>query len=222
VSNLIPTEWTSLPAFFAHGGADGGGGLLLLVDSLLEQISKLSQGGGGAWLPGITALGANIHPMLVHFPIAFLSVYFLLEVLGSLLGWESWRRAAAPMLYCGAAGAIVAAAAGLYAAGIVTHGQAVHDLMEWHERFGVTTASLASILAVWRYTVKSLASQMAKALYFSLAGLMVASMMAGADLGGSMVYQHGVAVQSLQQPNDGHQHGMASKDSQHRQGQPES
>jgi uncharacterized membrane protein len=209
VSNFFLTERSEIPDFLVHGGAgDGGGGSLALLDELLAKLSNIvNSGGPSEWFPGILELGLNVHPMLVHFPIAFLSLFLLLEIAGAALGRESLRRAAAVMLHCGAAGAILASAAGLYAESVVPHGQTVHDVMEWHKRFGLTTTGLALVLSVWRLASESLSfSQMAQALYFTLATLMTVSMIFGADLGGLMVYRHGVAVQSLQQPDPSHHH----------------
>lgn len=209
--DLFLSERSEVPEFLVHGAADGGGALLL--DELLAKLSNLFNSGGPEWFPGILGLGLNVHPMLVHFPIAFLSIFFVLDILGAATKREGLRRAAAVMLYCGAAGAILSAAAGLYAENVVAHGQTVHDIMEWHRRFGLTTACLALALSAWRMLAKSLAfSQMAQALYFALATLMTASMIFGADLGGLMVYGHGVAVQNLQQPDPTHQHRALAAD----------
>lgn len=207
-------DFSSIAGFLpsVHGGADAaGGGLVGLLDKLLENATRsVEPGGSFQLLPGIQALGPNIHPSLVHFPIAFLSVFFLLEVLGSFFYRDKLRQAAAPMLYCGAVGAVLAAAAGLYAASTVPHGQAVHEIMEWHQRIGLIVASLALVLSAWRLLTKRVMAGMDRALYLFLAGLMTVGMVFGADLGGLMVYQHGVAVQSLQQPDAHHQHGSAA------------
>jgi len=191
-----------------HGGGDAaGGGWVGLIDTLLDKLTRATEPGGGfELLPGIQALGPNVHPSLVHFPIAFLSVFFLLELLGTFMHREKLRQAAAPMLYCGAIGAAAAAAAGLYAAGIVHHGQVVHEIMEWHQRLGLTVAGLALILSVWRLLAKHAIAGMERALYLFLAGIMTTSMVFGADLGGLMVYGHGVAVQKLQTSDDAHHH----------------
>jgi len=200
---------------FVHGGADAaGGGLAGLLDKLLENASRsMEPGGSFQLLPGIQTLGPNIHPSLVHFPIAFLSAFFLLEVFGTFFYREKLGPAAGAMLYCGTLGAAAAAAAGLYAANTVPHGQAVHEIMEWHERIGLMVTGLALILSAWRLLAKHAMAGMGKALHLLLAGIMTVGMVFGADLGGLMVYQHGVAVQSLQQPGAHHRHdGAMSKE----------
>jgi uncharacterized membrane protein len=187
---------------FVHGGADAaGGGLVGLLDKLLEKLGQAGEPGGNLeLLPGIQALGPNIHPYLVHFPIALLSLFFLLEILGLLFHREGLRQTASTLLYCGTLGAIAAVAAGLYAATAVPHDQTVHDIMEWHERLGLTVASLATILSIWRLIAKHRIEGMAVALHLFLGTIMTASMIVGADLGGLMVYGHGVAVRQMQDP----------------------
>lgn len=203
----------------AHGGADAaGGGLVGLLDKLLENMTRnMEPGGSFQLLPGIQAMGPNIHPALVHFPIAFLSAFFLLELLGTFAYRERLGQASGPMLYCGTLGAVLAAAAGLYAAGTVPHGQSVHETMEWHERIGLTVTGLALVLSAWRLLAKRAMDGMARALQLILAGIMTVGVMFGADLGGLMVYQHGVAVQNLQQSDDAqqHQHGGTPADGGH-------
>lgn len=191
-----------------HGGSDAaGGGLVGLLDKLLDTMTRATEPGSGfEILPGIQTLGSNIHPSLVHYPIALLSLFFLLDLLGSFIYKDKLRAAASAMLYCGSVGAIAAVAAGLYAASIVHHGQVVHDIMEWHERLGITVACLAVALSIWRLIAKQAIDGMAKALHLFLAAIMTTCLVFGADLGGLMVYGHGVAVHKLQTSDDAHHH----------------
>jgi len=135
-----------------------------------------------------------------------LSMFFLLELLGSLFRREKLRQAASAMLYSGTLGAAAAAAAGLYAASFVPHGQEVHEIMEWHERLGITVTGLAIILSLWRMLAHEAIAGMAKAFHLVMATIMVVCMVFGADLGGLMVYGHGVAVRKLQDSYSSTQH----------------
>ena len=190
-----------------HGSADGGAGLVGLLDTVLNALSKAFDSGGGfEWLPGIGVLGLNIHPGLVHFPIAFLTVFFLLEMLGMFIPGGRLRQTASAMLYCGTLGALLAAAAGLYAANTVPHGAEVHDIMEWHERFGLAVAGLALGFSAWRYWARPAVQGMERALLSALSIIMMAGLVFGADLGGLMVYGHGVAVHALQEADAHHHH----------------
>ena len=198
-----------LPA--VHGGSHGeaDGGLVGMLDRFLETLS----GGGGpdpttSWrmFGGIEALGSNIHPLIVHFPIAFLSAFLLLEVLGLGLRNPAVRQVASGMLYLGAFSAIAAAGAGLLAEATVPHGAEVHEIMEWHERAWLTVAGLSVIMAVWRAVSRARFSAMAQALHLFVAALISVCLVFGADLGGLMVYQHGVGVKSLQETAAIHHH----------------
>src|SRR3989304_3496716 len=96
----------------------------------------------GEFLPGIRAM-ENIHPLFVHFPIAFLTVFLIAELLGTLTGLERLRKAASYLLYLGTLGAVVAAGAGFRAAATVPHAQEVHSIMERHGYLGIAVLSLA-------------------------------------------------------------------------------
>jgi uncharacterized membrane protein len=82
----------------------------------------------------------------------------------------------------------------------------VHEIMEWHERFGLTVTLLAVALSIWRMAAKQPIAGMAVALHMFLAAIMTVGMIAGADLGGLMVYQHGVAVHQLQDTDAQREH----------------
>lgn len=201
-----------------HGAADGnGGGFLMVVESALDAVSRaLESGMSGNPFAGIEALGTNLHPLIVHFPIAFLTGFFVLELLGVVVRQPGLRKAASWMLYLGSLGAIAAAVAGLVAADSVPHGNTVHDIMEWHERLGLTIAGLSSTLALWRLLSRERFSAMAQALHLFLGGIVVAAVVFAADMGGLMVYQHGVGVKNLQLADDHHHHHDAEDhDHQH-------
>ena len=96
--------------------------------------------------------------------------------------------------------------AGLIAEGIVVHGQEAHELIEWHERCGFAVAALAIILALGRAFFGIPKSSMGQALNGFLSVVLVAILFLGADLGGRLVYQHGLGVHNLQLSSD-HVHG---------------
>ncbi len=197
-------------SFQIHGGADHGGGIAETVGSLLAFIegltTKAPQDIFTTLMPGIANMD-NIHPLLVHFPIAFLSAFFALDLLGTLTKKLHWRNVASYFLYFGTVAAVFTVLAGFNAASTVTHGQNVHDIMENHEHFGVSVLSLATVLSVWRLKSHGLIQRGANVLFLMLSTLLVLIMSFGADLGGLMVYHYGVAVDAVTAPADGHIHG---------------
>lgn len=185
-------------SFQVHGGADHGG-IADSVGSLLAFLEQLpnhdAPGIFSLLMPGIAGM-ENIHPLLVHFPIAFLSTFFALDIVGTLAKKRDWRNVASWLLYLGTIAAGFTVIAGFVAANTVPHGGNVHDIMERHEHYGIWVLSLAALLSVWRWKSGGIVVGAANGFFLVVAGLLCVLMALGADLGGLMVYQYGVAVKA--------------------------
>ena len=197
-------------SFQIHGGADHGGGIAEGIASLLAFFEELPvhdpEGIFSILLPGISSID-NIHSMLVHFPLAFLSTFFILDVVGTLAKKQHWRNVASWLLYFGTVGAIFTVIAGLIAANTVAHGEEAHAIMEQHEYFGIFVLSLATVLSAWRWKTGGVIQGGANIFFLILAALLCVVMMMGADLGGLMVYKYGVGVKAAQlKEADVHEH----------------
>jgi uncharacterized membrane protein len=196
-------------SFQIHGGADQGGGITESITSLLVFFENLSTKGPGdifsSIMPGITGLD-NLHPLLVHFPIAFLSTFFALDLVGTITKNPESRRVATWLLYFGTVAALITVIAGLIAAENVAHGSNVHDIMERHEQIGIAIFSTTVLLSIWRIKSGILPKGGANNFFLFLSALMCLLMMLGADLGGLMVYKYGVAVEAAQAPEDNYSH----------------
>lgn len=206
-------------SFQIHGGADHGGGIADSIAGLLAFFEGLtapdSPGVFPALMPGLFNMD-NIHPLLVHFPIAFLSTFFALDVVGTLVKKQSWRNVASWLLYFGAIAAVFTVIAGFMAASSVAHGEEVHAIMERHEHLGVSVLSIAILLSAWRLKSGGIIQGGANSFFLVLAALLCVLMMLGADLGGLMVYKYGVAVKSTQiQEADVHEHDHEHPDDAH-------
>lgn len=141
----------------------------------------------------------NIHPLIVHFPIALIMVIFILDFLGVLFKRKSFLSTANILTIFAAAGAVMAVVSGLIAEDSIWHTDAAHELLELHETIGFTVLGLTLILLVLRPAVKK------KKLFGSLGWLavllsFVASVLVGYTgyLGGEMVYKYGAGVQQAQ------------------------
>ncbi len=190
--------------FQIHGGADHGG-VAEMIAGLLTFIEGLVGKGGAeifaALLPGIASMD-NIHPLLVHFPIAFFSTFFLLDLVGKLANNSNIRGVASWLLYLGTVSALFTVGAGVLAASSVPHGGNVHEIMERHEHIGLFILGLATLLSVWR--IRTFAGGV---VFLTLSALLVVLLVLGADLGGLMVYKYGVAVEAAPVSTDDHVHG---------------
>ncbi|MBT9097550.1 DUF2231 domain-containing protein [Methylovulum psychrotolerans] len=206
-------------SFQVHGGADHGdsGGLADGLVSLLGFIEGLTaQSPSGMFttlLPGLSAM-ANIHPMLVHFPIAFLVAFFMIDSIATLAKKPTWRMAATWFLYLGTVAAGFTVMAGFIAADSVPHGDNVHAIMERHEHFGVWVLALASILSIWRNQAGVALRGAANGLFLFASGVLCLLLALGADLGGLMVYHYGVAVAAVPvtETATAHHHDHAGQD----------
>ena len=142
----------------------------------------------------------NLHPALVHFPIALVPVAILADLLRLVLRREEWLDRAATGLYVAAAlGSLAALWAGERAAdGLIAVPAAVQPLIGRHSDWAHYAVYALGGLAVLRLTLivwkpRSLGVGLRLALLVpSLAAMGLLSYVA--DLGGALVFRHGVAV----------------------------
>jgi uncharacterized membrane protein len=197
-----------------HGASGHSGGVANSVEQLLVFLVSLTEKTPSEIftliMPGISAM-ENIHPLFVHFPIALLTNFVLIDLLGSLFNKPSWRIVAGWFLYVGVIMTAATVAAGLAAEKSVVHGGNVHDIMERHEALALTVFALTVLLAAWRIVVRGRLSGGTNIVYLGLAILMNIILIFTADMGGLMVYKYGVSVKAAQTVNqrlfNEHQHG---------------
>ncbi len=92
----------------------------------------------------------NVHPLIVHFPIALLFAATLIYWLGVFARRESWLWSGLWMLVLGALGAGAATATGLYAApGVMLAPSVKTVLLASHKRMMIAVAILSAALALW-------------------------------------------------------------------------
>ena len=186
-------------SFQIHGG-EHHDGLLEGVESLLSSFEGGAAGSSTSTdlfsnlLPGIANLD-NIHPLLVHFPIALLSSFFIVNLITQFVKKEPLQTVATWLLYLGAFSAIFTVLAGFSAAESVAHNESVHDIMEHHEDVGISILSLSLGLSAWRIKTGVLQGWK-NGVFLTLSALLFGLIIQGADLGGLMVYKYGVAVHS--------------------------
>ena len=188
-----------------HGGGNHQGiGAVKGLEAFLTFIESLTTKSPAeifaAFMPGIAAMD-NIHPLVVHFPIVLLTIFFFADTLGGLFSKPAWRKFATPLLYIGTLTAMLTVAAGFQAAYSAPHNDATHAIMLRHQTFGITVTVLALLLSLRRYFAADDFLITKTYGHFALSGLLVILMTLGADLGGLMVYQYGVAVAPVMKKN---------------------
>lgn len=188
-----------------HGGGDHQGiGAVKSLETFLTFIESLTTKGPAeifaAFMPGFASLD-NIHPLIVHFPIALFTLFFFADTIGGLLAKPAWRIFATPLLYIGTFTALLTVAAGFQAAYSAPHSDVTHAIMLRHQTFGLLVTILAFILSIRRYFAPYDFLSTRTYGHFALSTLLVILISFGADLGGFMVYQHGVAVTPVMESN---------------------
>lgn len=131
----------------------------------------------------------ELHPAMVHFPIAFLPLSLASDALGRLTGDPALMEMGRRTMPLAAAGAATAAAFGLVAQQAVhAEGQA-HDLLVTHRTLNAGLVALTAAMAARRVRRRR------PGLGYLALGLAAYGMMGySAYLGGRMAYAHGVGV----------------------------
>ena len=152
-------------------------------------------------LPGVSHL-QNLHPLFVHFPIAFIYGAALLYLLASTRASEPLKWSAFWMLMLGAAGVAASVATGLYAEPGVMVAESVRDqLLRHHKHLMLSASAVTGVLTVWALAARPMPS---RGRYIFLAGLLVVMLLIGlgADFGGRMVYDYNAGGAACPQPID--------------------
>ncbi|MBI3324292.1 MAG: DUF2231 domain-containing protein [Candidatus Omnitrophica bacterium] len=134
----------------------------------------------------------SAHPMVVHFPIALLSVAALLDLLALALKRPGIHRVALWNLTLGTLAAACAVLSGLRAESVAKHSFEIEKVMALHERLGITTLILSLMASAWRLAHRDRLSPRARMLTTLVGLLAVGSLAFGAHLGGRLVYEFGV------------------------------
>jgi len=152
-------------------------------------------------LPGASQL-QNYHPLLVHFPIAFIYGASLMYFLAWVSASEKLQWTALWMLLLGALSAAAALISGFYAApGLMVSQSVRHELLAHHKHLMVATSISTGVLTIWALATRPMPT---RGRYVFLAGLLALMLLltVGADLGGEMVYAYNAAGSACPQPID--------------------
>ena len=144
----------------------------------------------------------NVHPLIVHFPIALFTAGFVVDMVGYILKKDFLKSAGLVMVLLGAVGAVAANLSGRQAEEMVEKflSHAGEEALESHETFGNITvyvlpaAAVLNLLVVFVLKGKKKAAQVMLGCYIALGVLGVIMVTATGYKGGDMVYKHGAGV----------------------------
>jgi uncharacterized membrane protein len=135
-----------------------------------------------------------VHPALVHFPIALVTLSVLADLLGYLGGSSALRAAAWWALAGGAIGAGLAVPAGLFDMHREKIQPDAHHRAHTHMKVGLTLFTAIAALTVWRWFIYTEARDGPGWGYLLAAVLVLALTHFQGWLGGELVYSDGVGV----------------------------
>ena len=142
----------------------------------------------------------NIHPLTVHFPIAFLIGATLFYFLALIFKKESFAYTGFSMLILGVLSAGIAVSAGLYAeTGVMVSRSVRANLLEPHEDLMLITFGISIILVIWSLIYRPFPKK-GRIIFILLLLAMLAVMGLGADYGARMVYDYNAGGNACSQP----------------------
>jgi uncharacterized membrane protein len=146
----------------------------------------------------------NLHPILVHFPIAWLIAAIVVDCVSLILPRPTWAEVTATVLYpAGAVSALATYLTGREAAATVFTPGLAHAVVQQHWNWALATTIFFGALSTLRLTlffVKRRPSFAGRAALTAagLAGLIL--LFYTGELGARLVYQYGVGVSGSSLP----------------------
>ena len=150
-------------------------------------------------LPGVQHL-QNIHPLVVHFPIAFLVGAALFYFLSWIFRNQTFGTTAFLLLILGTLAAGAAVGTGLYAEeGVMVSNSVREHLLELHETLMLITLGLSIGLSVWALIARPFPKK-GKWIFLLLFLVLLGIMAVGTDYGARMVYDYNAGGSACSQP----------------------
>ena len=164
----------------------------------------------------------NLHPVLVHFPIALIAVSAVFHIAAIATRGKACATHCAilahSMLWLGALAALPTAFFGWQAFNSVNHDEAGHVAMLAHRAWALATLAVVAVLAgwdAWRSKVDAMPKWWFAGAVIAAWAMVAVTAWHGAEL----VYRHGLGVLSLPAPESGtghgHRHGVAMEEAGH-------
>ena len=156
----------------------------------------------------------RLHAALNDLPTALLLTAVLFELVGLVARKPGFRQVSFWTLVIGAIGGAAAVVSGLQAEEHIAHGEAVHRVMETHEKFGLITLGIFGVLTLWRIVRERRMGELERKLVLILALGGVGVLLTTANFGGRLIFEHAAAIPStvlqaeLHERTEGHQHAV--------------
>jgi len=154
----------------------------------------------------------RLHAVINDFPPSLLVVGVLFQVAYLFTKRESLRSAAYWSLVVGAVTTAAAIFSGLRAEDAIQHGQAIHEIMETHERFAWITLAFFGVIAVW-LVLRDAKMLRRERWALAMGGVVGLGFLTATGMeGGEMVFDHAAGMSTeamqaeIQNREGGHEH----------------
>ncbi|MEW6510711.1 MAG: DUF2231 domain-containing protein [Bacteroidota bacterium] len=141
----------------------------------------------------------NPHPVLVHFPIALLTLAVLFELAAKLAKSEVLSRVGWWNQLTGTLGLAAAVLSGLAAERSVTIGGAARPYVDTHEQLAFIASAVFAVLLLWRIANRSRIPDRSALVYLLLLAVGAFFLWGTAWFGGEIVYRFGVGITTVTQ-----------------------
>jgi uncharacterized membrane protein len=166
----------------------------------------------------------RLHAALNDLPAALLLAAVCFDLLAAVTHRPSFRHVGFWTMIVGALGGAAAVISGLQAEDHIDHGEAVHEIMETHEKLALVTLGIFGVLTLWRiFRERRMGgTERGLTLLASVGGLGV--LIATAVYGGKLVFDHAAGIPSavlrteLTERAEGHHHHGAEGEEAHEHG----
>jgi uncharacterized membrane protein/mono/diheme cytochrome c family protein len=170
---------------------------LSVLLALLHASPASAQTAGGGEPPELLTFLGRFHPLLVHIPIGFLFVAFMLEVFSRFQRYRELRHAVTFILLLGTISAVVSAVMGYF---LSLSGGYEADTLFWHQWMGIGVAALSVLAYVLKVNADRRPTFPGTRVYFPVFVLAVFFTMGAGHYGGALTHGSDYLTQYMPGP----------------------
>ena len=142
----------------------------------------------------------NIHPLVIHFPVAFLIGASLFYLAAWVFKKDDWAKTGYWVLLLGALSLALSVGTGLYAEqGVMVALGVRQKLLLPHKQFMIATSVLCFAVTLWAIVRRPFPKR-GRIIFMFLIFVMLGFMALGADYGGRLVYDYNAGGNACPQP----------------------
>jgi uncharacterized membrane protein len=134
----------------------------------------------------------NIHPFLVHFPVALLTTALAFDFLGVVLSRDELMRAGWWTQLVGTIGMAAAVISGLVAKSQALIPSEAGGTFDTHQQIAFISAGAFTALLLWRVGMRTRIAPQRRTLYLALCAAALGCLWIAAWYGGELVYRFGI------------------------------